>query len=45
MLKEKNNILKKFIDIGNNADDFKSKKEKRENFVILENNKLAAENY
>ncbi|EAR88789.2 hypothetical protein TTHERM_00261860 (macronuclear) [Tetrahymena thermophila SB210] len=44
MLKEKNNILKKFIDMGN-MDEYKSKKEKRENYLTFENTKLAAENH
>lgn len=44
MLKEKNEILKKFIEMGGNADEFKSKKEKRENYITFENSKLASEN-
>lgn len=43
MLKEKNAILKKFLDVGS-YEEMKSKKEKRINFITLENMKLAAEN-
>lgn len=43
MLKEKNTILKKFIEMGN-IDEYRSKKEKRENYLTFENSKLASEN-
>lgn len=43
MLKEKNAILKRFLDVGN-SEEMRSKKERRSNYIAMENLKLAAEN-